>query len=46
MGKVWARDYWHLTNRMARKVLAHPIGVWLNEVHGRNSLQLNVLITA
>ena len=25
-----ARDAWHLTNRVTRKVLAHTVGVWLN----------------
>lgn len=44
--RVWARDCWHLTNRMARKVLAHSIGVWFNELYGRNSLQFSTLITA
>lgn len=42
--RVWARDCWHLTNRMARKILAHSIAVWFNELDGRNSLQFDTLI--
>lgn len=42
--RVWARDCWHLTSRMARKILAHSIAVWFNELYGRNSLQFDTLI--
>ena len=28
--KVRARDMWHLTNRINRKLLAHTVCVWLN----------------
>lgn len=27
---TWARDLWHLANRLARKVLSHTIAIWLN----------------
>lgn len=43
--KVRARDLWHLTSRVARKVLAHTIGVCLNRQLGRAPLQLEGLIT-
>ena len=43
--KVRARDLWHLTSRVARKVLAHTIGVFLNRQLGRAPLQLEGLIT-
>lgn len=28
--KVWARDMWHLTSRLNRKLLAHTVCRWLN----------------
>ena len=28
--KIWARDLWHLTVRLGRKLLAHTVCVWLN----------------
>ena len=43
--KVWARDLWHLTSRVARKVLAHTVGVFLNRQLGRAPLQFDGLIT-
>ena len=30
LGKIRARDLWHLTNRINRKLLAHTIAFWLN----------------
>ena len=36
--KVRARDLWHLTNRVIRKIMAHTIGVLLNLQLGRNPL--------
>lgn len=42
--KVWARDLWHLTNRIVRKVMAHTIGVLLNKQLGREPLQFDGLI--
>ena len=42
--KVWARDLWHLTSRLNRKILAHTLCYWLN----RNSpepLQLETLVS-
>ena len=31
--KVWARDLWHLTSRLNRKLLAHTVCYWLNRHH-------------
>ena len=45
MEKVWVRDLWHLTSRVARKVLAHTVGVFLNRQLGRAPLQFEGLIT-
>ncbi len=42
--KVWARDLWHLTSRVARKVLAHTVGIFLNRQWGRAPLQFEGLI--
>ena len=43
--KVRARDLWHLTSRISRKVLAHTVGVFLNSMLGRAPLQFEGLIT-
>jgi hypothetical protein len=42
--KVWARDLWHLTSRLARKLLAHTVGFYLNRQFGREPLQFEGLI--
>lgn len=44
--KVRARDRWHLTSRLARKVLAHTFGIFINRSLGRPDLQLAGLIAA
>lgn len=31
--KVWARDLWHLSSRLNRKLLAHTVCLWLNRHH-------------
>lgn len=41
---TWARDRWHLTHRVIRKVLAHTACVWLNLRHGNPPLQLDRLV--
>ena len=43
--KVRARDLWHLTSRISRKILAHTVGVFLNRMLGRAPLQFEGLIT-
>jgi len=42
--KIRARDTWHLTSRMARKVLAHTLGIFMNRQLGRPDLQFENLI--
>lgn len=42
--KVWARDLWHLSNRITRKLLSHSIAILLNRFLGRNNLQFDGLI--
>ncbi len=42
--KVWARDLWHLTSRLNRKLLAHTVCRWLNR-HSPEPLQFEQLVT-
>jgi hypothetical protein len=42
--RVWARDAWHLTSRVLRKVLSHTIGVLLAIQRGYEPLQLARLL--
>lgn len=42
--KVWARDLWHLTIRLTRKILAHTVCVFINLQLGRKPLQLDGLV--
>ena len=42
--KVWARDLWHLTHRIGRKILAHTLCTILNKQLGNEPLQLECLI--
>jgi hypothetical protein len=42
--KVRARDLWHQTSRLARKLLGHTMAVFLNVLHGREPLQFEGLI--
>ena len=41
--KVRARDLWHLTNRIGRKVLAHTVGIVVNKLLGNPPLQFELL---
>lgn len=43
--KVWARDLWHLTSRLNRKLLAHTVCLWLNR-HAPEPLQFELLVSA
>lgn len=43
--RVWARDLWHLSARLLRKVLAHTAMVVLNRAHGNAPLRLAELLT-
>ena len=42
---TWARDLWHLTSRLARKVLSHTAAVLLNWRQGNDPTKLDRLIT-
>ena len=46
LAKTRARDVWHLTNQVTRKLLAHTVGVWLNLRQGREPLDLDGLLAA
>lgn len=41
--KVRARDLWHLTNRVGRKILSHTVGVMINKLLGNPPLQFERL---
>jgi hypothetical protein len=43
--RVWAKDLWHLSSRLLRKVLAHTLMVVLNREQGREPLRLAELLT-
>lgn len=45
MERIRARDRWHLTARVARKVLAHNMGCYLNKLAGRSTLRFSELIS-
>ena len=45
LAKTRARDGWHLTNQVTRKLLAHTLGVWLNLHQGREPLERDGLVT-
>ncbi|RUR80057.1 hypothetical protein DSM107007_39720 [Nostoc sp. PCC 7120 = FACHB-418] len=42
--KIRARDMWHLTSRLNRKILAHTVCFWLNR-HNCDPLQFDDLVT-
>jgi hypothetical protein len=42
--RVWARDLWHLTSRLVRKVLSHTVALLLNHQAGNPPLQLSKLL--
>ena len=42
--RVWARDLWHLTSRLLRKILSHTIAFLLNHRVGNQPLQLAKLL--
>jgi hypothetical protein len=43
--KVWARDLWHLANRICRKILAHTLGVMLCIREHLSPLSLKKLVS-
>lgn len=44
--RIWARDAWHLTSRVLRKVLSHTLCVGLCLEHGFEPLQFDRLLVA
>lgn len=42
--KIWARNLWHLTSRVGRKILAHTRGIFLQTMLGREPLQFDWII--
>lgn len=44
--RIWARDLWHLTSRLARKLLAHTLMIFLNRQQGRPPLHFSEIIAA
>ncbi len=42
--RIWARDLWHLTSRLLRKVLSHTVAFLLNHQVGNPPLQLSKLL--
>jgi len=44
MAKVRARDLWHLTSRINRKILAHTMGIYLNRMLWKEPSQFDGLI--
>ena len=45
IAKVWTHDAWHAIGRIARKLLAHTIGVFLNKQLGRPLIRFEGLVT-
>lgn len=41
---IRARKRWYLTNRIARKVLAHTVAIFINKTRGNPPLQFDLLI--
>ena len=42
--KIRARNLWHLTNRITRKVLSHTVAVMINKSLGNPPLQFEKLV--
>lgn len=42
--RVWARDLWHLRNRLLRAILMHTMCFWLNQQAGTPCLQFDQLV--
>jgi hypothetical protein len=42
--RIWARDTWHLWNRLLRKVLMHTMAVWTTTSLGEEPLQFARLV--
>lgn len=46
LNRVWARDLWHLTSRIGRKLLSHTVAAFFNKQEGIPLLQFEHLIAA
>ena len=44
--KVRARDRWHQTSRLARKLLSHTMAAFVNVLYGREPLEFDGLVAA
>ncbi len=42
--KNWARDLWHFTNRITRKILSHTMAIFINKMMGNQPLQFDSLL--
>jgi hypothetical protein len=42
--KVWARDLWHMHNRLLRKILSHTVCFYINQIQGNSPLQFADLV--
>jgi len=42
--KVWARDHWHLGNRLLRKILSHTLALFFNQSQDRPLLNVASLV--
>jgi len=42
--KVWAKDLWHLCNRLIRKILSHTLAFMFNQKLGNSPLQFDLLL--
>lgn len=42
--RVWARDMWHLGNRLLRKALSHTMAFMLNQAQGIPPLQISKVV--
>ena len=43
IAKIKVKDLWHYQNRIFRKILSHPVGVFLNLQNGNKAVQLALL---
>ena len=43
--KVRARDLWHFTHRISRKILAHTVGIFVNKLLENKPLQFERILT-
>jgi hypothetical protein len=44
--RVWARDLWHLRNRLLRGILMHTLCILFNQFEGHDPLQLAAVVAA